>query len=255
LCKAIGVILMRRVRRPIVISLLLVVAMALASFLPANAVASSPVPGPEVSMTGYDLADAQSNPQGITSGPDGALWFTEAYGNKIGRITTSGTISEYAVPTSGSSPFGITAGPDGNLWFTEYDGNKIGRITTSGTITEYAVPTSSSYPEGIAAGPDGNLWFTEGVSSKIGKVTPSGSFTEYAVPTSGSSPFGITAGPDGASGSRSPMALESAASRLLERLPSTARGPRRTGVGEPRESRPARTAPSGSRSTPATLPR
>jgi streptogramin lyase len=204
---------MRRVRRPIVISLLLVVAMALASFLPANAVASSPVPGPEVSMTGYDLADAQSNPQGITSGPDGALWFTEAYGNKIGRITTSGTISEYAVPTSGSSP------------------------------------------EGIAAGPDGALWFTEGVSSKIGKVTPSGSFTEYAVPTSGSSPFGITAGPDGASGSRSPMALESAASRLLERLPSTARGPRRTGVGEPRESRPARTAPSGSRSTPATLPR
>jgi len=28
-------------------------------------------------------------PFGITAGPDGNVWFTEAFGNKIGRITTS----------------------------------------------------------------------------------------------------------------------------------------------------------------------
>ena len=28
-------------------------------------------------------------PNGITTGPDGNVWFTEAFGNKIGRITTS----------------------------------------------------------------------------------------------------------------------------------------------------------------------
>ena len=30
-----------------------------------------------------------SEPFGITAGPDGNVWFTEAFGNKIGRITTS----------------------------------------------------------------------------------------------------------------------------------------------------------------------
>jgi streptogramin lyase len=47
---------------------------------------------------------------------------------KIGRITPSGTITEYPIPTSQSDLWGITAGPDGNLWFTEGNGNKIGRI-------------------------------------------------------------------------------------------------------------------------------
>ena len=65
-------------------------------------------------------------------GPDGNLWFTEndAVSNAIGKITPSGLITEYTIPTSGSNPFGITVGPDGNLWFTEEFGDKIGVITS-----------------------------------------------------------------------------------------------------------------------------
>jgi len=96
-------------------------------------------------------------PQGITAGPDGALWFTE-YDN-IGRITTAGVITEYNV-LNGGSPFWITAGPDGALWFTQ-GVEKIGRITTAGVITGYLVRAADSYPEGITTGPDGELWFTE----------------------------------------------------------------------------------------------
>jgi virginiamycin B lyase len=109
-------------------------------------------------------------PYGITSGPDGNLWFTEAGGNKIGRITTGGSFTEFTVPTGVSDPFGITSGPDGNLWFTEAGGNKIGRITTGGSVTEFAVPTASSGPSGITSGPDGNLWFTEQFGNQIGRV-------------------------------------------------------------------------------------
>src|SRR5208282_4494157 len=103
------------------------------------------------------------------AGPDGALWFAEFYGNRIGRITTSGVITEYAVLTSDSYPMQITAGPDGALWFNEIYTNQIGRITTSGVITEYPTPTSDSYPYGITVGPDGALWFTE-LAGKIGQV-------------------------------------------------------------------------------------
>jgi streptogramin lyase len=35
-----------------------------------------------------------SLPVGITTGPDGALWFTEGATDKIGRITTAGVFTE-----------------------------------------------------------------------------------------------------------------------------------------------------------------
>src|SRR2546422_55404 len=96
-------------------------------------------------FTEYPLpAAGHSEPDMITAGPDGNLWFTEAAGNKIARITTSGAITEYPVPTANGFPVGITFGLDFNLWFTEGGGNKIGRITTSGAITEYPVPTAAS---------------------------------------------------------------------------------------------------------------
>ncbi len=41
---------------------------------------------------------------GITAGPDGALWFADFYGVKIGRIATVGTISQYPVLTPHSAP-------------------------------------------------------------------------------------------------------------------------------------------------------
>jgi virginiamycin B lyase len=75
----------------------------------------------------------------ITAGPDGALWFTECAfqqtGNctangTIGRITTAGVITEFAIPTPNGRSEGTTAGPDGNVWFAEVLTSQIGRITT-----------------------------------------------------------------------------------------------------------------------------
>jgi virginiamycin B lyase len=77
----------------------------------------------------FTLPTAKSNLQGITAGPDGALWFTEGnYNDKIGRITPQGKVTEFAIPTSGSFAAGITTGPDGAIWFTEDEGNQIGRV-------------------------------------------------------------------------------------------------------------------------------
>jgi hypothetical protein len=111
---------------------------------------------------------------GLTGGPDGALWFTDVTNNAIGRITLSGAVTEYPIPTANSTPARIVTGPDGALWFTENSGNKIGRITTSGTITEYAVPTADASVFGIAATQSGaacnphGVWFRE--RDKIGFI-------------------------------------------------------------------------------------
>src|ERR1700730_2684453 len=111
----------------------------------------------------YTVPTFNSSPRGITTGPDGNLWFTEGESNKIGKITPSGSFAEFDIPTAGSQPLGITSGPDGNIWFVEFTGNKIGKITPSGTITEYPVPihVNGDNLRSITTGPDGNLWFTD----------------------------------------------------------------------------------------------
>lgn len=134
--------------------------------------------------------------QGITAGPDGAVWFTERSAGKIGRISVSGLISEFALSNSGAQPYVITAGPDGALWFTEIMSNKIGRITTDGAITEFPLPTAAASPQGITAGPDGALWFTE-ACGKIGRITTAGAISEFAT-AAGHDPTSIATGSDGA---------------------------------------------------------
>src|SRR5437588_6931221 len=84
-------------------------------------------------ITEFPTPAGSAGPIGITTGPDGNLWFTA--GTDIGRITTGGSATAFPLPTRcghkfGCEPFGITAGPDGNLWVTEFQGNKIGRIAT-----------------------------------------------------------------------------------------------------------------------------
>ena len=75
----------------------------------------------------FTAPTASSAPYGIAAGPDGNLWFTEAFGNKISRITPAGVINEFPIPGGFDEPQGITTGPDGNLWFTLL--NKIGRLS------------------------------------------------------------------------------------------------------------------------------
>jgi len=159
------------------------------------------------SMNEYPLADGR-HPYGITSGPDGNLWFTEgnpdgSSGNRIGRITPGGFVTEFAIPTAGGQPIGIASGPDNNLWFTEYVGNKVGRISPVGSdaaiqasLTEFPIPTGSSWPDKIASGPDNNLWFTEFNGNRIGRVTLDGTITEFPIPTPASQPVDISRGPD-----------------------------------------------------------
>ena len=76
---------------------------------------------------------------------------------RIGRITTSGAITEFAVPT-GFGNSNITTGPDGNLWYASNEA-AIVRVTPSGVATLF--PTKPGQPNGIAVGPDGRIWFTD----------------------------------------------------------------------------------------------
>jgi streptogramin lyase len=133
---------------------------------------------------------------GVTSGPDGALWYTDSNRQVVGRMTTAGSITEYSVCCS---PQPITSGPDGALWFGL--SGAIGRITTDGIFTSTPLSSCCAQVAGITPGPDGALWFTEngccGSGDRIGRITTGAVITEFPQ-IADSNPFSIVAGRDGA---------------------------------------------------------
>ena len=123
-----------------------------------------------------------SGPGDITTGADGNLWFLllngrmdgrEVDGNRVGRITPDGKVTEFAIPSQAGSPINIAVGPDRNIWFTKQ--NTLGRVMPDGIITEFALPTPNGGATGLTAGSDrrppdrliDRLWFTESAANKI----------------------------------------------------------------------------------------
>jgi virginiamycin B lyase len=61
--------------------------------------------------------------------PDGDLWFTENFANKIGRMSPDGrVIGEYAIPGGNCGARAIVAAPDGRLFFSAHDAGAIGEV-------------------------------------------------------------------------------------------------------------------------------
>jgi streptogramin lyase len=149
-------------------------------------------------ITEYNTGLSQTQSTGMTTGPNGTVWFgTDNSG--IGSITAKGGIKLYNFADQYNQITGITLGPDGNIWFIEFDGNNIGKITPSGAVTEYNAKLNNSYSLGIAAGGDERMWFADDNSSapKIGAINTDGTgLTYYSTGLSGP-PIAIVEGPDG----------------------------------------------------------
>jgi virginiamycin B lyase len=128
---------------------------------------------------------AEPRPNGIAVGPEGYVWFTDEGVNEngqnlVGRMSPTGAVEEFPVPTVGAQPAAIAAGDDGAMWFTEPGKNRIGRVTSSGAVTEFPVPNVSYALKGLVLGPEGNLWFAERKPVPgFGSISPSGEVRSY----------------------------------------------------------------------------
>ncbi|GAA5113248.1 hypothetical protein GCM10023339_17300 [Alloalcanivorax gelatiniphagus] len=109
--------------------------------------------------------------------------------NKVGRITTSGQIQEFALPPTDSSvegpAKGMDVGPDGSVWVTTEHGSNLTRLSSSGQVlNNWTFPNYdgcvSTCPYGgeVRVDPGGTAWVTMNYgSSFIVKVTPGGQLT------------------------------------------------------------------------------
>src|SRR5690349_21709827 len=74
------------------------------------------------SFTEYSLPSVPGlpiSPLGLATGSDGNVWFTDYGSSRVGKISTKGDATIFAIPSNPAYPTAITSGPDGNLWFVE----------------------------------------------------------------------------------------------------------------------------------------
>jgi virginiamycin B lyase len=151
---------------------------------------------PAGKITEFPALKSGRAPRQLFAGSSGKLWFiacppsanaVECAGGTLGRLLTSGQLTEYSLPKTYNREIGTVIGPDGNFWFTkctynssteQCSGWKLARITPSGTVSEHSLSSPSLVN---LAGTEKYLWFTEctynsttGQSSgwKLGRVTP-----------------------------------------------------------------------------------
>ena len=95
----------------------------------------------------FDVPTPLSGPLGCRTSTDGALWFTEFFANKIGRLNaTSGAITEYNLPALAFGPAVMRVEDGPYMYFTALVGNGIGRInkeTGESEVFTYPIPAAT----------------------------------------------------------------------------------------------------------------
>jgi virginiamycin B lyase len=131
-----------------------------------------------------------TNPgRGITTGPDGNLWYTTGFAGTIGRITPSGVATEFPLVTFGGTF--IVTGPDGNLWITGNNNILRFSVAAAGPVSTTTGVVSSLNPSNVGqsvtftatvtgSGPTGRVQFKDGAGNLGAAVTLSGGSDRFA---------------------------------------------------------------------------
>ena len=150
-------------------------------------------------VNSYNVPVANSSLQGVTTGPDGTIWFAETTAKKLGHIipcqTGSCNVTDYGPPPNVEITFPIQLAVDhvGVVWFTDHGRGQFGSFNPStGEWRVFGIGyCSESYdpdcpvglPNAISLDSDGMIWFSEHFSGRVAKYDPTtGSLTEYFVP-------------------------------------------------------------------------
>ncbi len=154
-----------------------------------------PDPNPDPELNG-------NFPIYITEAPDGSMYFTDLLTSSVGRITPSGQLTFYQLPSkygppNNARPIAVVVQPDGVAIVTEEAGHAYATITPSGTVTEYPLTPSNAEAASLTYDTAGTLWIQYNTPDAIAEVLPDGTVKPFPIPTLGAVQHRITVGPDG----------------------------------------------------------
>jgi len=153
------------------------------------------------------------DPAGIAVGPDGSVYFSDRFRNRVRKVDPNGIIS--LVAGSGgngayagdggaataaklSSPKGLALGPDGSIYIADEGNQRIRRVRPDGIIVTFAgtgelgyngdtIPATSAklnlgqgFGGGLAVGTDGSVYFADINNHRVRRIGPDGIITTVA---------------------------------------------------------------------------
>ncbi|MGH9783989.1 MAG: virginiamycin B lyase family protein [Terriglobia bacterium] len=137
----------------------------------------------------YVLPDPKADPHGITTTPDGHVWWAETAGFSLGRIDPrTGEMTRYAMDSSGQAKGrGNTPDADskGNVYYTAIAGSLIGKWDVkTGKTKVWPTPTADAGAYGMSVDRNDKVWFAEYRKCKVAMFDPATEkFTEYNSPS------------------------------------------------------------------------
>jgi virginiamycin B lyase len=150
-------------------------------------------------LSPYTIPTGNANPQGITLGENGNMWFTEYNSSKVAEVTPSGSVSEFGTLFGSDSPQMLADRGDGTVWYAGYGGNHVGYVNEfNGVAGETTMPTGGSGPWDVAEAPNGYLYVSENLNDDMARLA---TLFQSPIPqtpvTSGSESESVVLGPDG----------------------------------------------------------
>lgn len=151
-------------------------------------------PGPRV-IGSTALPTPDASPLAVVTLPDGTTWFTEQFGESLGRIDILGRVEEYPVG-SGRAPSGITASGD-SIWFS-LQGHRpaLGHVRGGDAAIEFVELPLGSGPLGVAVADDGAVWAALHAADALAHVARDRTVTVLPL-DEGANPFAVVAHPEG----------------------------------------------------------
>jgi virginiamycin B lyase len=143
----------------------------------------------------HEFKSLRGGPYGVTVAQDGTVWATLQSGNQLLRISPSGEMSEFDLPTPGAAPTDVAADKTGAVWVLEFGANKIARFA-DGKFVEYALPKNKAAPSGITVAPDGSVWFGVMRGAALGRLH-AGQMSFTPLPRDTARPYSVAADAQG----------------------------------------------------------
>ena len=145
------------------------------------------------SSTSYPAAGLSG--RGIAAGGDGRIWVADFGSQRIIRMKTDGTFTEYALA---AGPQQVTAGPKEQVAFTVPNAADtiVGLVTFPGDPLDVEMPDNSD-PTGIVFALDGAYWTARFNANDLGRMTPGGDTTALGGFPANSGPRYLASGEGG----------------------------------------------------------
>ena len=154
------------------------------------------VAGPaNVKFRQWDTPTPGSRPHDPLATPDGAIWWSGQFANRLGRLDpATGAMKEYPIPVRGG-PHGLINDKDGNIWYAGNWGGHIGKLDVkTGEYKTYPMPDPKARdPHTPLFSKDGTLWFSVQNGGFMGKLDPKTGEIKLATPAGapGQQPYAL----------------------------------------------------------------